>query len=406
MKLHRLALCLTAPVAASAAEPASPAMPSFRMQEIDASLAIGYGVVIADVNGDRRPDIVVADKARVLWWENPTWKPHVILQGKTKPDNVCLDAHDVDRDGKLDLVLGAAWNPGDTRNPGTLQWLRQGDDPTKEWELFPIDNDEPTVHRARFADVDGDGRAELISVPLHARGASQANNFADGGVRVEAFAIPADPRQPAWPTTLISDSLPVMHNFHVVDVDGDGKADILTVSYEGVHLHRRGADGKWSATKLAEGDQAAPRSRRGASEIKLGRLAGGEPFIATIEPWHGNQVVVYTRAADGTWKRTVIDSALAWGHAVWVADLDGRAGDELIIGVRDPLPGGRAKAGVRIYRPADAEATTWSKVEIDPGGVAVEDLSAADLNGDGKVDIVAVGRATKNVRIYWNEGAR
>jgi hypothetical protein len=34
--------------------------------------------------------------------------------------------------------------------------------------------------------------------------------------------------------------------------------------------------------------------------------------------------------------------------------------------------------------------------------VAVEDLAVGDLNGDGKLDVVAVGRATKNVRIYWN----
>jgi hypothetical protein len=30
----------------------------------------------------------------------------------------------------------------------------------------------------------------------------------------------------------------------------------------------------------------------------------------------------------------------------------------------------------------------------------------ADLNGDGRMDIIAVGRATKNLRIYWNEGKK
>jgi hypothetical protein len=39
---------------------------------------------------------------------------------------------------------------------------------------------------------------------------------------------------------------------------------------------------------------------------------------------------------------------------------------------------------------------------LDPGGVAVEDLAAADLDGDGRIDLIASGRATQNVKIYWN----
>lgn len=37
--------------------------------------------------------------------------------------------------------------------------------------------------------------------------------------------------------------------------------------------------------------------------------------------------------------------------------------------------------------------------------MACEDLKIADLNGDGKLDIIASGRATKNLVIYWNESA-
>ncbi len=41
---------------------------------------------------------------------------------------------------------------------------------------------------------------------------------------------------------------------------------------------------------------------------------------------------------------------------------------------------------------------------IDDNTMACEDLTVADLNGDGKLDIVAAGRATKNVKVYFNEG--
>ncbi|MFP6907280.1 MAG: VCBS repeat-containing protein, partial [Verrucomicrobiota bacterium] len=34
--------------------------------------------------------------------------------------------------------------------------------------------------------------------------------------------------------------------------------------------------------------------------------------------------------------------------------------------------------------------------------MACEDLKAADLNGDGKLDLIAAGRVTKNLKIYWN----
>ena len=80
-----------------AAEPkGEPAFPKFRMQEIDTGLKIGYAVLLEDVDGDGKKDIVVVDKTRVVWYENPTWKRRLIIEGKTKPDNVCIAAYDID----------------------------------------------------------------------------------------------------------------------------------------------------------------------------------------------------------------------------------------------------------------------------------------------------------------------
>ena len=66
----------------------------------------------------------------------------------------------------------------------------------------------------------------------------------------------------------------------------------------------------------------------------------------------------------------------------------------------DPGPGPIKGPGVFVYKADDATAKKWTKHTIDDGGVATEDLICADLNGDGKLDIVAGGRATHNVKLY------
>ncbi len=381
---------------------------TFRSQELAEKLTVGYAVLLVDVNGDGKKDIVVVDSARVIWFENPTWKLHTIIKGVTKADNVCIDAYDIDGDGKLDFALGAYWNPANTKDSGTLQWLKRGarlDDP---WTVYPIDT-EPTIHRIRFADIDGKGKAALLSVPLMGRGSSAKNNHVDGlPLRVTAYRIPGDPTKDRWMPEVLDESLHVAHNFHPIDVAGTSRKNILVASYEGVNLLRLD-EGTWKRNRIGEGNQANPKGKRGASEIKQGKLKNGAKFIATIEPWHGDQVVVYTQPEGDNekfWRRHVIDDQLKWGHAVSVADLDGDGSDEIIIGVRDdPAKTDKVtdRRGVRIYKVLDDKGAKWRRQILDYGGVAVEDLAVVDLNGDGRPDIVAVGRQTHNVRIYWNE---
>lgn len=386
------------------------ATPEFRVQEISKQLTVGYATRLLDMNDDKKPDILVVDSERVIWFENPTWQMHTLVEHQTKKDNVCIAPYDIDGDGKLDFALGADWRPSDTRTSGSLQWIRRGASAADLWSVNPI-GVEPTIHRIQFADLDNDGRQELVVVPLFGKG-STAPHFAEQPLRILAYKVPSDPVKGPWTPDTINEELHVAHNFQPTDLDRDGKTDILVASFEGVSWLRRGDGGRWSRAHIGAGNQETTPNK-GASEIKLGRLASGDDYIATIEPWHGFQVVVYTRpegSKAGTappsgamWKRHVLDDELKWGHAVWCANLDDDADQELIIGVRDNKDATHL-SGLRIYDPTKADGTEWKAGRIDPGGVAIEDLAAADLNDDGKVDIVAVGRATKNVRIYWNEG--
>ena len=384
---------------------ASGAELTFRAQEIATDLKVGYATTIVDMNNDRRPDIVVVDTHRVIWYENPTWKVHTLVQDQTKLDNVCIAPHDIDGDGQLDFALGADWKPFNTASGGTIQWLRRGKSPAERWEVRQI-GEEPTTHRMRWIDVLGDSKPELVVVPLMGPNTTKPL-WAEAGVRVVAFAIPADPVKDRWPMTVLNDELHVCHNFWPTDLNGDGKSEILITAFEGVFLLEPTSSGKWTKRQLGAGNQLTSPNR-GASEIKLGRLGNGAPYIATIEPWHGDQVVVYTQppaGSAGLWTRHVLDEELKWGHAVWCANLDSDPAEELVIGIRDNKDATH-RCGVRVFDPTDDSGANWQRTVIDAGGVAVEDLAVADFDGDGRNDVVAVGRATHNVRIYWNGPTR
>jgi hypothetical protein len=370
----------------------------FRIQEVETNLGVGYAVRLLDVTGDRRADITVVDQTRVLVYANPDWRRQTIIEGKTKPDNVCIAPHDIDGDGSIDFALGADWR-FTTQTEGTVQWLKRGKVSTEHWSIHPI-GAEPFVHRIEWVDLERDGRPELVVVPLLGSGADVAERM-NRPVRIVAYSIPPNPERDRWPARLLNQELHVAHNFVSTDLDRDGYVDLLIASREGVSRLQKAADRSWRRTLLGRGNQAT-QPHQGASEIRHGRLASGRDYLATIEPWHGFQVVVYLpQTGPGLWERIVVDDQLQWGHAVWCADLDSDADHELIIGVRDNRSH-TVRCGVRVYDPTDPTGKTWRRYELDPGGVAVEDLACADLDDDGKVDLVAVGRATHNVRIYWN----
>ncbi|HEV3003034.1 MAG TPA: VCBS repeat-containing protein [Pirellulales bacterium] len=379
---------------------ASAAELHLRAEQLPERLEVGYAVTVVDMNSDGRPDIVVVDTNRVIWFENPSWNVHTLIQDQTKRDNVCIAPYDIDGDGQNEFALGADWRPIDTHTGGTIQWISPGSSADARWEVHPI-GEEPTTHRMRWADLDGDGRKELLVAPMMGRNSTKPL-WREAPLRLLAYHIPADPIHDTWRPQVISEELHVAHNLWPTDLDHDGQIDILMASFEGVTLLKSGKDGKWHSQRIGSGNQDNPDAR-GASEIKHGRLATSD-YIATIEPWHGFQVVVYTRpkdAAQPLWDRRVLDADLKWGHAVWCANLDDDADEELVIGVRDDKDES-ARCGLRIYDPHDS-GLKWQRQLVDQGGVNIEDLTVADFNGDGRNDIVAVGRQSHNIKIYWNE---
>jgi hypothetical protein len=170
----------------------------------------------------------------------------------------------------------------------------------------------------------------------------------------------------------------------------------------------RDPGGRWTKVRIGTGNQeSAPF--KGSSEVKIARLSTGASYAATIEPWHGHQIVVYTPGQigdHGLWARQVIAEPLQWGHAVWCADLDGDGDPELVVGQRDankPDASGPRGPGVFVFDPkAGSSPLSFERYTVDDGGMACEDALTADLDADGRPEIIAGGRSTHNVKIYWN----
>ena len=156
-------------------------------------------------------------------------------------------------------------------------------------------------------------------------------------------------------------------------------------------LDKQGQD--WKKSKLVEGGEFA-----GAGEVRLGHK-NSKRFVASIEPMHGTNVVVYTSGQGDKWNRQVLDSTLADGHAVATGDLLQKREDQIVVGWRGKNKDG--KVGIKMFQ---SQGDQWEQTVIDENGMACEDLKVVDLNGDSWLDIVAAGRGTKNVKIYWNQG--
>lgn len=349
---------------------------SFRAHTIAGDVKGAYQVLVFDVNRDGRPDLVALGNATsdLLWFENPGWERHVIASGLNFPINV--DGFYDPDSGAPVLLLGHQFSMEPSKSVGVVSVLRPKGNPRQLWSIEEIDR-LPTTHRIRFADLDGNGRRVAVNAPL--AGAQTKSPDYKGNVPLVLY------RPGEWKRELIAELEGVLHGLAVADWDGDGRDEIFTASFLGLDVFEPAPGGRWQRTHIATGNPD-PWPKSGSSDVAPGRL-GRRRFLTALEPWHGNQVVVY-REVEGRWERLVIDDSFATGHALAAADVNGDGLDEIIAGYRDK--GGRTY----IYY-AESDGSRWRRELLDaemPAAACV----AADLNGDGRQDLACAGGASIN----------
>lgn len=367
--------------------------------DIDADFRGGYAVAVADFNKDGGPDVIANSLgvSEVAWYENPSWARHVIVSGQRQIVNQAMA--DIDGDGIPEVAFQSAFAMQPEKSEG-LNWLaRHQGDPRRPWKVEQLDAF-PTSHHVVWADLDGDGARELVNAPLIGPKGLAPTYDQD---RAPVFWYsPKD-----WTRHIVTEDIPgIIHRVRAVKWDGGARDQIVVASFEGIALYRSTGSGAGMTfeKQLLSAGHVEKAPRLGASDVGIGTQAGRR-FLASVEPWHGNEVVVYTEKG-GQWQRRVIFDRIGSGHEVAVADLDGDGRDDVIANdnsrptERNPsVPIG----GVHLfYAPDDAASGTWQYQRLEDTA-AMNGCVGADLNADKRTDLVCTGASGK-VRWYENRG--
>jgi hypothetical protein len=207
----------------------------------------------------------------------------------------------------------------------------------------------------------------------------------------------------------VADQWHKAHNFDPVVRPGATTVTQVLVgsaegAFRGVLSGANGAGGPVTWTQIGGPENG------GVGEIRS--LGDAQGSVAGISPMHGNQLVVFhptasgadaATVATGLGRREVLDDGLIDGHALACGDLLGIGQPQIVAGWRAMGRPRSVKVGVALYVPV---GNRWMKVWVDDDGMACEDLTLADLDGDGRLDIVASGRSTHNLKVYFNESSR
>lgn len=307
-------------------------------------------------------------------------------------------AADLDGDGDLDLTAAdsrSAPLPNEPDGRGTLYWFEN--DGRGNFTRHVIRTNEGGLfERHAIGDINGDGRPDVVVV----------KNRVGHLVWFENSGHPAQD-QP-WKRHVVTTDLMRAYDVALVDLDGDGRLDVAASAYSGNTLGwfrnpgPAGWDRPWPK-EIFEPQLGESRTIRvadfngdGAPDLL------GSGFKEGLTAWYER-----TSASGHPWKRHVIDDRSPQPTHGCPADMDGDGDTDVVmaLGMREvegktDLSQHQVVWYENVGHPGKGER--WEKHVIDALPHAFEAV-AEDLNGDGRMDVVATRWQEAVSQLIWYE---
>jgi hypothetical protein len=340
---------------------------AFKHHYIDRTLpGTSYGqTCLVDVDRDGDLDFITGGNAEgrsIFWFEfqkPETWVRHLL--GKDHPSDVGGMALDVDGDGWVDHVTGGVWY----RNTGKPR--------EAAFERIVFDPELKSVHDLVAADLDGDGRPEIVTM-------SDKNNL-------RWYRISKDARQ-AWARHDIGAG--VHAGVAVGDLDGDGDADIARSNAWFENADGKG--GKWIEHPIPFGNPKPPYPLATRCAIVDINRDGRNDLVMTENEIRGGKIAWLENAGGRglQWNVHLLptgDAAIRGAyHSLAVADFD-RDGDLDVFTVEmEGIKGDRPPRWF-IWENVDGKGANFVERVILDNGLGGHEAVVADVDGDGDLDI-------------------
>lgn len=230
-------------------------------------------------------------------------------------------------------------------------------------------------------DLDADGDPDILAAIIEDRDIAWFRN--DGG----------DPI--VWTKLIIDGAMISAHSVHANDVDGDGDLDVLGTSYGSAikWYENNGQDSiSWTAhtvtSTFSQAHEVYSADIDGDSDIDV---LGAASELNRISLW------INEGGVPVTWTEQIIDPNAGMAKSVRTADIDGD-------GLMDILSAALLDNDVKWYRNGGGNPIAWTTYTIDGSFSGAHRVQGADMDGDGDTDVIGAGYLNHQIAWWRNDG--